>query len=58
MPPAIALLTDFGLSDHYVGAMKGAILCVCPDAVLVDVVHELPAFDVNFQHQNAAVSPG
>lgn len=46
MPPAIALLTDFGLSDHYVGAMKGAILSVCPDAVLVDLVHELPAFDV------------
>jgi S-adenosylmethionine hydrolase len=46
MPPVIALLTDFGLRDHYVGAMKGAILTVCPDATLVDVVHELPAHDV------------
>jgi S-adenosylmethionine hydrolase len=44
--PTIALLTDFGLQDHYVGAMKGAILTVCPEATLVDVVHELPAHDV------------
>jgi S-adenosylmethionine hydrolase len=46
MPPLIALLSDFGLADHYVGAMKGAILAVCPEATLVDVVHELPAHDV------------
>jgi S-adenosylmethionine hydrolase len=44
--PTIGLLTDFGLADHYVGAMKGAILSVCPDATLVDVVHEIPAHDV------------
>ncbi len=44
--PTIALLTDFGLRDHYVGAMKGAILTVCPEATLVDIVHELPAHDV------------
>jgi S-adenosylmethionine hydrolase len=44
--PTIALLSDFGLADHYVGAMKGAILSVCPDATLVDVVHEIPAHDV------------
>jgi S-adenosylmethionine hydrolase len=46
VPPVIALLTDFGLQDHYVGAMKGAILAVCPEATLVDVVHELPAHDL------------
>lgn len=46
MPPVIALLTDFGLRDPYVGAMKGAILTVCPEATLVDLVHELPAHDV------------
>ncbi len=42
----IALLTDFGLQDSYLGAMKGAILAVCPEAALVDVLHELPAHDV------------
>jgi S-adenosyl-L-methionine hydrolase (adenosine-forming) len=46
MPPVIALLTDFGLRDHYVGAMKGAILAVCPEATLVDVTHEVPVHDV------------
>jgi S-adenosylmethionine hydrolase len=44
--PLIALLTDFGLQDAYVGAMKGAILSVCPEATLVDVLHDLPAHDV------------
>ncbi len=44
--PPIALLTDFGLTDTYVAAMKGAILAVCPAATLVDIVHELPAHDV------------
>ena len=46
MPPVIALLTDFGLQDHYVGAMKGAILSMCPEATLVDVLHDVPAHDV------------
>jgi S-adenosyl-L-methionine hydrolase (adenosine-forming) len=44
--PVIALLTDFGLADPYVGAMKGSILSVCPGATLVDVVHDLPPHDV------------
>ncbi len=46
MRPIVALLSDFGTQDHYVGAMKGAVLSVCPDAQLVDVVHELPPHDV------------
>jgi S-adenosylmethionine hydrolase len=46
MRPVVALLTDFGLQDHYVGVMKGAILCACPEATLVDVTHEVPAHDV------------
>jgi S-adenosyl-L-methionine hydrolase (adenosine-forming) len=46
MPPVIALLTDFGLQDPYVGAMKGAILSACPEATLVDLLHDVPAHDV------------
>jgi hypothetical protein len=46
MPPIVALLSDFGSQDHYVGAMKGAVLAACPGATLVDVVHDLPAHDV------------
>jgi S-adenosyl-L-methionine hydrolase (adenosine-forming) len=44
--PIVALLTDFGTGDPYVGAMKGAILSVCPEATLVDLLHDLPAHDV------------
>jgi S-adenosylmethionine hydrolase len=44
--PVITLLTDFGLSDHYVAAMKGVILGICPDAQLVDISHEIKAFGV------------
>ena len=46
MPPILALLTDFGSRDHYVGAMKGSILSVAPDARIVDLVHEIAPGDV------------
>ena len=39
--PIITLTTDFGQADGYVGAMKGAILGICPQATLVDVSHEI-----------------
>ena len=44
--PVIALLTDFGTRDHYVGAMKGVLVSVCPDATLVDITHEIEPQDV------------
>jgi S-adenosylmethionine hydrolase len=44
--PVIALLTDFGLADHYAGTMKGVMLGICPEATLVDISHEVPAHDV------------
>src|ERR1700687_3172198 len=44
--PIIALLTDFGLRDHYAGTMKGVALGICPDATLVDISHDVPAHDV------------
>ena len=37
----IALLTDFGTSDYYVGAMKGVILSIDPSAVIVNITHEV-----------------
>lgn len=37
----ITLTTDFGLSEHYVGAMKGAILSVNPQATIIDITHEV-----------------
>ncbi len=44
--PVVALLSDFGTTDHYVGAMKAVVLTVCPEATLVDIAHDLPAHDV------------
>jgi S-adenosyl-L-methionine hydrolase (adenosine-forming) len=38
----IALLTDFGLSDTYVGVMKGVIASIVPDARLIDITHAIP----------------
>ena len=37
----VALLSDFGLQDHYVGVMKGQILRHCPGAQLVDISHQV-----------------
>ena len=39
--PLITLMTDFGTADGYVGAMKGVILSIAPDAQLVDISHEI-----------------
>jgi S-adenosylmethionine hydrolase len=44
--PVIAILTDFGLHDQYVGAMKGVALGICPDVTLVDITHDIPAQDI------------
>ena len=46
MRPVIALLTDFGTRDHYVGAMRGVVLGINPDATLVDITHDVPEHDV------------
>lgn len=35
----IALLTDFGLNDAYVGVMKGVIAGIAPDARMIDITH-------------------
>ncbi len=41
MTRLIALLTDFGTTDAYVGVMKGVMLGICPDAALVDLSHDV-----------------
>jgi len=44
--PIITLTTDFGLNDHFVGTVKGAILSVAPEAEIVDICHSVQAFDI------------
>ncbi len=43
----ITLTSDWGLKDHYAGAVKGAILRMLPTAHIVDISHHVPAFDLN-----------
>ena len=42
----ITLTTDFGLTDHYVGVMKGVIATIAPEARVIDLCHEVPAHGV------------
>jgi S-adenosylmethionine hydrolase len=42
----ITLISDWGLKDHYLGAVKGTILSQIPDAVIVDITHQIPSFDI------------
>lgn len=44
--PIITLTTDFGLSDHFVGAIKGVILDVNPEAEIIDICHDVRAHDI------------
>jgi S-adenosylmethionine hydrolase len=43
----VTLLTDFGLSDGYVGAMKGSMLARQPQLRFVDLSHEIPPGDLS-----------
>ncbi|EDZ94634.1 protein of unknown function DUF62 [Limnospira maxima CS-328] len=38
----ITLLTDFGLSDVYVGVMKGVLSQINPHLTVIDLTHEIP----------------
>ena len=46
MRPVIAILSDFGSRDHYVGTMKGVMLGICPDVTFVDITHDIAPHDV------------
>jgi S-adenosyl-L-methionine hydrolase (adenosine-forming) len=42
----IAILTDFGYRDHYVGVMKGVIATIAPNVRVIDITHGIPAQSV------------
>src|SRR5690349_6122403 len=46
MNNTIAILTDFGTKDIYVGAMKGVIHRIAPQAVVIDITHHIEAQNV------------
>jgi S-adenosyl-L-methionine hydrolase (adenosine-forming) len=43
--PLITLTHDFGTSDHLVGAMKGVIASIHPEARVHDITHHVNRFD-------------
>ena len=46
MPSTISFLTDYGLADEFVGVVKGVIRQLAPEAMVIDVSHDVPPHDV------------
>lgn len=42
----VTLTSDFGLSDHFVGVMKGVMLGINPALHFVDISHDIPPQDI------------
>lgn len=42
----ITLTTDFGLCDHFVGALKGKLISGCADATIIDISHNVDLFNI------------
>ena len=42
----ITFLSDYGLDDEFVGVIHGVIAGICPEAVVVDLSHDVPRHDV------------
>jgi len=42
----IALLSDFGTHDPFVGAMKGVLLSQAPALTIIDITHQIPPQDI------------
>ena len=44
--PTVFFLSDYGLRDGFVGVVHAVLRRLVPDAVVVDLTHEVPPFDV------------
>lgn len=44
----VALLTDYGLQDEFVGVLKSVIVDMAPHARITDITHGVPAYDVRW----------
>lgn len=43
----ITLITDYGLKDHFVGALKGKIISEFPEAKMIDISHNIDPFNIS-----------
>lgn len=44
--PALVIMTDFGLKDGAISAMKGVAYATSPDVRVFDLTHEVPPYDI------------
>jgi S-adenosyl-L-methionine hydrolase (adenosine-forming) len=44
--PIITFLSDYGLTDDFVGVCHGVIAAICPQARVIDLTHGIPRHDV------------
>jgi S-adenosylmethionine hydrolase len=42
----ITFLSDYGTGDEFVGVVKSVIRSIAPHVVVIDLTHEIPAYDV------------
>ena len=42
----VSFLTDYGTSDEFVGVVKSVIRDLAPQVTVIDLTHDVPAFDV------------
>ncbi|MEQ1787398.1 MAG: SAM-dependent chlorinase/fluorinase, partial [Acidimicrobiales bacterium] len=42
----ITFLSDYGTSDEFVGVVKSVIRSIAPAVTVIDLSHEIPAYDV------------
>ncbi len=45
-PPVVSFLSDYGLTDEFVGVCKAVVLRAAPAARIIDVTHGIAPFDV------------
>ena len=56
--PIITLTTDFGLKDPFVGLIKGVIFGINPDALIVDITHNVSRHNIFEASQVISMSYG
>jgi S-adenosylmethionine hydrolase len=44
--PIITLISDFGLKDHYVSSLKGAIYSLLPETIIIDISHQIEKYNI------------
>lgn len=44
--PVLTIISDWGTTDYFIGAMKGDILSLCPGAAIIDISHAVSPFDL------------